>query len=74
MSEQVTREDTIECFRELAVNGTYNVVLFLSAVNAAPFDKQLLGCFMPSLQFVCGLGAGFDHGESKPKQELDRKW
>lgn len=61
--EQECREDTIDCFKAIASQGTYHAVLFVSAVNSAPFDVQLLDCFMPSLKLVAGLGAGFDHGK-----------
>ncbi|KAF9507857.1 hypothetical protein BS47DRAFT_1351045 [Hydnum rufescens UP504] len=59
--EQGSRECTLARFRELAATGTYHAILFVSAVNAAPFDAALLHDFLPSLKLVAGLGAGFDH-------------
>lgn len=38
------------------------VGLFAHPLNLGPFDEELLGAFVPHLQLVAGMGAGFDHG------------
>jgi hypothetical protein len=31
-------------------------------LNPGLFDEKLLGCFLPHLRYVGGMGAGYDHG------------
>lgn len=59
-----SRDKIIARFCTLAREYPVHAVIFAHPLNPGAFDEKLLGCFLPTLRYVGGMGAGFDHGRS----------
>ncbi|KDQ07264.1 hypothetical protein BOTBODRAFT_180861 [Botryobasidium botryosum FD-172 SS1] len=57
-----SRERTIVELQELATRRTYHAMIVLGPGGSiGQLDAEIFGPFIPTLEFVSGVGAGFDH-------------
>ncbi|KAG8931794.1 palmitoyltransferase pfa5 [Tulasnella sp. 419] len=58
----ISRQQVIADIRAVAAECRIDILFLLDgSLKFAPVNKEIIGCLLPSLRFVSGIGAGFDH-------------